>query len=79
MPIIVTEIRGSISSWRRLSNLNGNLRLLLTCFLAIESLREWSNKQQEIVNFMTRRMPELKSYLEFESYDINVRGMTIFE
>ena len=30
IPIIVTEIRGSISLWRRLSNGNGNLRLPLT-------------------------------------------------
>ena len=33
-PIILTEIRGSISSWRRLSNRNGNLRLSLTRHLA---------------------------------------------
>ena len=44
IPIIVTEIRGSISSWRRLSNGNGNLRLPLTRFLAIAPLRQWSNK-----------------------------------
>ena len=32
--------RGSISSWRRLFNRNENLRLLLTRYLAIASLRE---------------------------------------
>ena len=37
--------RGSISSWRRLSNRNGNLRLTLTRFFAIAFLRERSRKQ----------------------------------
>lgn len=33
----------------------------------------------QILFYFPRRMSELKNYFEFESYDINVRGKTIFE